>query len=319
MPTEHQPVPIASAETGYYGRPLLKPPVWTWEIPLYMFIGGAGGAAAVIAAVSDWTGQDRTLVRDARWVAALSGPVSAALLISDLGRPERFINMLRVFKPQSAMSVGSWTLAAFSTASGIAAAASVLGGRNGSASPMRATAEISGAASAALGTLLATYTGVLIGATAIPVWNENVKLLPVHFAASGVGSAASLLELLGHRDVALRRLAFGAAAIETLIGAAVEADRSRAQVALREGASGTVTRTGGVLSGPVAMVARASGGGERFQRIAAVCAIAGSVLTRLGWIAAGRRSAHDPGPALRLPFDRVADGARQENIGAAST
>ena len=168
-------------------------------------------------------------------------------------------------------------------------------------------ARTSGTAAAAFGTLLATYTGVLIGATAIPVWNTNVALLPVHFAASGVGAATSMLDLAGHRDVALRRLAFGAAAVETIVGAAVEANRSQAQRPLREGSSGAVTRAGGVLSGPVAMLARAAGGGTRVQRIAAVCAIAGSILTRLGWISAGRRSAHDPGPALQLPAGRVAD------------
>jgi formate-dependent nitrite reductase membrane component NrfD len=100
--------------TTYYDVPLLKPPVWTWEIPAYFFVGGAAGGAAVIGAVAQFTGTNGTLARDARWLAAAGGPVSAALLITDLGRPERFFNMLRVFKPQSAMSVGSWTLAAFS-------------------------------------------------------------------------------------------------------------------------------------------------------------------------------------------------------------
>jgi formate-dependent nitrite reductase membrane component NrfD len=300
MPTEHQPAPIASADTGYYGRPLLKAPVWTWEVPLYLFVGGAGGAAAVIAAVSEWTGQERTLVRDAHWLAAISGPASAALLVSDLGRPERFINMMRVFKPRSAMSVGSWTLLAFSISSSAAALASTLAGRDGHAPAAQAAARITGSASAAFGTLLATYTGVLLGATAIPAWNTNVGLLPVHFAAAGVGSAASVLELLGHRDPALRRLGFGAAAVETLIGAAIESNRSVAQSPLREGASGTITRAGGVLSGPVAMIARGIGRDTRTQRAAAICAIVGSILTRMGWLAAGKRSARDPRPALRL-------------------
>ena len=111
------PFPQASPETGYYGIPLLKEPSWTWEIPLYFFVGGAAGAAAVIGAIADYTGADRKLVRDARWIAAAGSVISPALLIADLGRPERFLAMLRVFKPQSPMSVGVWTLLGFSSGS----------------------------------------------------------------------------------------------------------------------------------------------------------------------------------------------------------
>src|SRR5438477_5891293 len=92
------PFPQATPDTGYYGRPLLKRPVWTWEVPTYFFVGGAAGAAAVIAAVADWAdrdGRDGSLARDAHWMAAIGGPLSAALLTADLGRPDRFINMLR--------------------------------------------------------------------------------------------------------------------------------------------------------------------------------------------------------------------------------
>src|SRR5581483_11139583 len=103
------PFPQASPENGYYHIPLLKQPPWTWEIPLYFFVGGAAGAAAVIGAIADYTGADRQLVTHARWIAAAGSVISPALLISDLGRPERFLAMLRVFKPQSPMSVGVWT------------------------------------------------------------------------------------------------------------------------------------------------------------------------------------------------------------------
>src|SRR5690348_9124715 len=94
------PLPGLTPPREYYGLPLLKPPVWTWEVPAYFFTGGAAGAAAVIAAVAQLAGGRPDLVRDARWVAAAGGAVSPPLLISDLGRPERFLNMLRVFKLQ---------------------------------------------------------------------------------------------------------------------------------------------------------------------------------------------------------------------------
>jgi formate-dependent nitrite reductase membrane component NrfD len=261
----------------YYDVPLLKAPVWTWEVPLYFFVGGAAGGAAIIGSLAEWTGTDGTLARDARWIAAAGGPLSAALLTADLGRPERFLNMLRVFKPQSAMSVGSWTLTAFSASS----TAAVLPPLTAVAAPV----------SAALGAGMLTYTGVLIGATAIPVWNKNVSLLPIHFAASGMGSAAALLTLAGHDEPAVNDIAVAAAAVETLIGAAIERRDGPAMAPLREGGSGWIIRAGGVLSGPVPLLLRVASRKRSWRTAASVSALAGSLLTRLGWIAAGRASA----------------------------
>src|SRR5438132_1676939 len=162
------PFPIASPDTGYYGIPLLKKPSWTWEIPLYFFVGGAAGAAAVVGAIASYTGADRRLVRDARWIAAAGSVLSPALLISDLGRPSRFLNMLRVFKPQSAMSVGAWTLVGFSAGASTAAFAQFLRDRYGPSFPVRVMEQAGQAASLAFGLPFSNYTGVLIGATAIP-------------------------------------------------------------------------------------------------------------------------------------------------------
>lgn len=294
MTTPTMPFPAATATTGYYGVPLLKKPVWTWEVPAYFFVGGAAGAASVIAAVADSIGTDGHLARDARWIAAGGSVVSAALLTSDLGRPERFVNMLRVFKLQSPMSVGSWTLAAFSATATSAAAGFSLARRD-HAGPITALARASGATAAALGTVMTTYTGVLIGATAIPVWNEHVRLLPIHFCASGVASAVALLELAGHDDPALNDIALAAAAVETVIGAAIERRVDPVVAPLREGSSGWLIRAGGVLSGPVPIALRTLGrGSPGLRRLAAVSALAGSLLTRLGWLAAGRASADDP-------------------------
>jgi formate-dependent nitrite reductase membrane component NrfD len=270
----------------YYDVPLLKPPVWTWEVPLYFFVGGAAGAAAIIGSVAEWTRTDGTLARDAKWIAAAGGPLSAALLTADLGRPERFVNMLRVFKPHSAMSVGSWTLTAFSASSTAALAPAIA-----DLPAVRTAATLASGTSAVLGAGMLTYTGVLIGATAIPVWHDNVRLLPIHFAASGVASAAAILTLMGHDEPALNDLALGAAAVETLIGASIETRREPALAPLREGPSGWVIRVGGVLSGPVPLLMRAATRRRNWRTLASVAALAGSLLTRLGWIAAGRASA----------------------------
>src|SRR5204863_7642010 len=97
-------------------------------VPMYFFVGGAAGASAVIGSVA----RDRDLARHAKWIAAVGGAASGALLTADLGRPERFLNMLRVFKLQSPMSVGAWTLTAFSTAAAAAAVVdSIAHDRNG--------------------------------------------------------------------------------------------------------------------------------------------------------------------------------------------
>src|SRR4051812_27965644 len=181
--------------SDYYGQPILKAPVWTWEIPAYFFVGGAAGAAAVVGAVARAAGASDALVSDARWLAAAGGAASPALLISDLGRPERFLNMLRVFKLRSPMSVGAWTLVAFSNAAGAAAFADLVSRKSGGRLPVKVVGDAAEILAAATGLVLSTYTGVLIGATAVPVWSRNVSLLPIHFGASGIGAAVSILEL----------------------------------------------------------------------------------------------------------------------------
>ena len=245
---------------SYHGLPLLKGPVWTWEVPTYFFVGGAAGAAAVLGAAAQLSGADEKLVRDARWIAAIGGALSAPLLISDLGRPERFLNMLRVFKPQSPMSVGSWTVAVFGAGS---AAAVFL--------PGKTLQTLASGVAAASGLVMSTYTGVLIGATAIPVWKEHADILPVDFGASALGSAVALLELRGHRSDALNALGLGAAIYKTL---------PRPRETAARGAPA-------LLSGVVPLVLRLAGA----RKAAAVSTLIGSLLTRFAWVEAGRKSA----------------------------
>ncbi len=282
----------ASTPTGYYGLPQLKGPVWTWEVPAYFFVGGTAGAAAVVGAVARAAGAPSSLVTHARWIAVAGAAASPPLLISDLGRPERFLNMLRVVKLQSPMSVGTWTMVTFSTAAAAAAFADLVSRGRGPSTPVRTIGNAAEIVSAASGLVLATYTGVLIGATAIPVWSRNVGLLPVHFGASGLGAAVSLLEVFGHRSRALSKIAIGAAAVETAIGLRLETRREPALDPLRTGRSGKVTRAGELLSGPVPLALRLLGrGSSNARQLAAVATLIGSVLTRIGWIEAGRESA----------------------------
>jgi len=297
------PFPVASPETGYYGIPLLKQAPWTWEIPTYFFVGGATGSAAMIGAAARWTGRDLELARDCRYVAAVGAIVSSALLIGDLGRPARFLAMLRVFKRQSPMSVGAWTLFGFGTFSTAAALAEWVNGRFDSA-PVRIAGNVAEALSALLGLPLASYTGVLIGASVVPVWNHSVETLPIHFGMTGLNSAVSILELMGHHSRALSMLGMGASTVEILEGAHIEGRKNPVLEPLKRGTSGFLTRLGGALSGPVPLALRLTAAfttGRRARklcRIAAACSIAGSMLTRIGWLRAGQASVKD----ARLPL-----------------
>ena len=198
---------------GYYGQPVVKPPVWTWEIPIYFFIGGLSGMSAVIASAAVLF-HHVDLACAAMWLAAIGVILSSILLIMDLGRPRLFLNMLRVFKHRSPMSMGVWILSVFGAcaAPGLIAlelhAHQVFGGTIDQL--IRVAAGVLVFGSAFFGTLLATYTGVLIGATAIPAWFLHRLLLPIHFGTAGLGSAAGLLELFGHRIAPLNAIGVSA-------------------------------------------------------------------------------------------------------------
>jgi formate-dependent nitrite reductase membrane component NrfD len=168
---------------SYYGRPIVKEPVWQPEIPFYLFTGGVAGGSGVLHGIAKATGNDR-LARSALCIAVAAELVSPVLLVSDLGRPERFLNMLRVFKVTSPMSVGSWVLAASGTATNTAAALELLGVLK----PVKWLSELVAFAS---GPPLATYTGALLANTAIPVWSEARAELPWLFGASAAASAGA--------------------------------------------------------------------------------------------------------------------------------
>jgi hypothetical protein len=238
-------------------------------------------------------------------VAMAGTAVSSALLISDLGRPARFLAMLRVFKKQSPMSVGAWVLAVFGTAAAAAAFAQIADDRFG-LKPVRVLGNIAEGVSAAFGLPFSNYTGVLIGATVIPVWNHNIKTLPIHFGMSGLNSGVSILELLGNEESRpLNVLGIGACAMETYEGYHLEVKRDpRVNAPLKEGMSGWITRAGGVLSGPVPLALRVASlftsrkRSRQLRRAAAWSSIVGSLATREGWVRAGHASAKD----WRLPM-----------------
>ena len=279
---------------GYYGQPVVRPPVWTWEIPIYFFVGGLGGMSAVIA-LSALLFHHLDLARMAMWVAAIASVLSPMLLILDLGRPRLFINMLRVFKPQSAMSMGAWILAGFGMCVVPGLIALELQTSHLFSGPVDqvlvAAAGILIFGSAVFGVLLATYTGVLIGATAIPAWFLHHRLLPIHFGTAGLGSAAALLEFLGHRIAPLNAIGLFAASFETLLLIWLSIDKhGDADRAIHQHRSGWLIRIGAVLTGPFPLVLRFCGA----VPLAAISFLIGALVSRFGWIAVGKVSAQDP-------------------------
>jgi hypothetical protein len=280
---------------SYYGLPALKPPVWTWEVPLYFFIGGIAGVSSCIAFIAHLFGAQPALIRLALWIGLAGAAICPVLLIADLGRPSRFLNMLRVFKLKSPMSMGAWILVAFSGCAFLGVVGTELP-LFGYGSPLISAVGWLGEASGALtGLLLASYTGVLIGATAIPVWLVHRRFLPAHFLTSGLGGAAAVLELCGFLVPATQTLGFTAAGLETIFEVSFEVRKSPADGPLHHGASGIAFRIAGFLEGPAALAIRVLWGSAPAGRCAAaICFLAGAFISRYAWIWAGRVSAKHP-------------------------
>jgi hypothetical protein len=269
---------------SYYSRPILKAPVWTGEIATYFFFGGMAGAAAPFALISELRG-DEALARRA-WLVALAGvAASPPLLISDLGRPERFHHMMRVLKPTSPMSVGSWILGASSTAIGLATARSVLGWfpRLGRAA----------GATAVLGPALSTYTAVLVADTAIPAWHEARRELPFVFAAGSAMSAGSAVALAGG-GAAARRLALAGAAGELAATTAMERRLGELGEPYREGEAGRFARAAKAMTAAGGLVMALRGRCRAGRMAGAGLMLAGAMATRWSVYKAGFQSAADP-------------------------
>jgi formate-dependent nitrite reductase membrane component NrfD len=291
-------VPSRQSQTSpsYYDHPMLKQPVWIWSIPAYFYVGGVAGVGATLGAAAQLMAPEsmRSLVVRARWVATVGGAVSAALLIHDLGRPERFLNMLRVFRISSPMSMGSWILATFSSAAG-AAALLPHGPR-----VLRPLGEAGGLIAGLLGLGLSGYTGVLISQTAVPVWRESYRTNPILFLASGTAAAASFFEFfhLNEREArAVERFAFMGKIIELSAALVLEAEANRVSRVgrpLKEGFSGFLWNAAklATIAGILVSVLPGKSRGKRF--VSGLLGSAASLLVRFGIFYAGKASARDP-------------------------
>jgi Polysulphide reductase, NrfD len=197
--------------------PMLHAPVWTWEVPVYFWFGGMAAGSSFIAVACDLAGDHRS-AKIARGVSLAALLPCPPLLVLDLGRPERFYNMLRIFKVRSPMSMGSWCLSAFGGLLAGAVGADLLGWHR--------TARTMGVATAAAGTYLGSYTGVLLASTAVPVWGRSRSFLGPIFISTATLTGASTTRLVlalsgmpaNHATrAALGRVEDGAMAAELLL------------------------------------------------------------------------------------------------------
>ncbi|HYO53259.1 NrfD/PsrC family molybdoenzyme membrane anchor subunit [Archangium sp.] len=290
------PSGVPGEAPSYYGQPAIKEPVWIWSIPLYFYVGGVAGAASVLGAAADAIGGKRLegLGRRCRWVGTVGDIVSSGLLIHDLGRPERFLNMLRVFRPTSPMSVGSWVL----VGSGAMNTASLLfAGRRGW---LGRAGEGAAVAAGLLGLPLAGYTAVLLANTAVPIWQATRKSLPLLFMSSAVAGAGSLLELLPHsrRDAKVLHLFSTMGKVgELMASVAVQHEASRLEVLerpLKHGPTGRLWKTARVCTA-ASLALGLWPGRTRWMKVAgALLGTAGALATRFAVFRAGKASASDP-------------------------
>ena len=292
---------------SYYGRPIIKEPVWTWEVPWYFFAGGLAGASASLGLAARLAGNDR-LARSAFSVSGAGVMAGLPLLVSDLGRPERFPYMLRMFKVTSPLSVGSWILAVMGPAAVGAAVADRLGifPRLG-----RAAEAVAGL----LGPALATYTGTLVADTAVPVWHEAGRELPFVFAGSAAASAgAAALLLTPPADAGpARRLVVTGALLE--LGAAQAMERRLGDLVgepYHQGPAGRLARLAkACTAGGAGLVAL---GGRRRRAVTAAGAalvLAGSACERWAVYKAGFQSARDPRYIVEPQRARMAERERE--------
>jgi formate-dependent nitrite reductase membrane component NrfD len=291
---------------SYYGLPVLNKPVWqAREIAGYLFLGGLAGASSAVALGADLTGRP-ALARGAKAGAAGAAVLSLAALIKDLGRPARFLHMLRVFKPTSPMSVGTWILAGYAPAA-LAAAASDLSGML----PGVGMAATGGAA--ILGPAVASYTGVLVADTAIPAWHDAYRELPFLFVSSAAAAAAGLGLACAADDESapvryLAAVAGGAElAAETLLEHRLEPVVRRAY---EQGTAGTLLRAAHVLTVLGVAAAAASARSRPFRFVAAAALLTGSACTRFGVFHAGVASAEDPAATIEPQRARANERGR---------
>lgn len=321
----HREAPaVPDAEfSSYYGRPIIKPVPWKHEIPAYLFLGGVAAGSGIIATGAAATGRD-LLRRNSRLTAMVGVAVSGGLLVADLGRPERFLNMMRTVKLTSPMSVGSWILSGYAAFAGLTTASEVVrllprtdrGGLAPVAGLLRVADPPASVGQALFGPPLAAYTAVLLSDTVTPVWFEARRHLPFVFVGSAALASAGVQLVLTPvaQTGPARRLALIGVVTDLIAMHRLEEHLEDLELdePVRSGHGGAKLRLAKALTiagGLGTLLA----GRSRTLAVASGLALAGaSALTRFGMVEAGIESARDPrftvGPQRRRLEERRAAG-----------
>ena len=287
---------MTAADVTYYDRPVLKPPVWIWTIPAYFFVGGVAGAAMTMGLAVQVAGGPRMRRFDerCRWIGAIGGGVGTVLLIADLGRKARFLAMLRVLRPSSPMSIGSWVLA---LATPLSAGSALLTMTRGG---LRYVGYVAGMGAGVLGMPLATYTAVLLSNSAVPVWLSTRRTLPLLFGASSAASLASVLELMPLRSrerAIVHRFGLAGRVAELAASEAVEREacaNSQVGLPLRRGVSSALWKAAKILT-VASLALTAIPWKRKTPRMAgAICGVLGGLAVRFAIFHAGKVSSLDP-------------------------
>lgn len=303
---------VNDAEATYYDRPMVKPSVWSIDVPLYYYLGGAAGAAMTLGAALQFAARCenqppglRKLAVRCHWIGIIGSTAGAGLLIHDLGRPARFLYMLRVFRPTSPMNMGVWILSA-------AAPGAILTGllinRRGFLGQL---GEVSGYIAGLFGAALATYTGVLVSNTVLPIWQESRRWMPVLFAGSAAATTASLLDI-AYEDQAARRVTyvFGAAGRLTELVAAQRVEHLASAIPavgepFRRGPASLLWKAAGVLTAASLAISLIPPKSRNWRRIAGVLGAAGSLCLRFAVHDLGNASARDPRATIQQQRNRL--------------
>ena len=286
--------------TSYYGRPVVKASPWEADIPAYLFTGGLAAGSSLLAAGADLTG--RPMLRRAGRLTALGAlGVSMVALVHDLGRPSRFLNMLRTVKLTSPMSVGTWILSLYGPFAGAAAAAEALEMLPGVRlpAPLRLLVALGRPAGLVAGLTappVAAYTAVLLSDTATPSWHEAYRELPFVFVGSAAAASGGMGMLAAPVAEAgpARRMALGGAIAELVMEHRMEQSMGITAEPLHEGRGGTLMKAAKVLTVAGAAGSLLAGRSRAVAVVSGAALMAGSACTRFGVFEAGQASARDP-------------------------
>ncbi|HWG94603.1 MAG TPA: NrfD/PsrC family molybdoenzyme membrane anchor subunit [Mycobacteriales bacterium] len=284
--------------TSYYGRPVVKPTPWEHDIPAYLFMGGVAAGSSLLSAGADLTGRP-VLRRRGRLAALFALTVSMVALVKDLGRPERFHHMLRVVKPTSPMSVGTWLLTLYGPFAGLAAVSELVPRRLRRTLPGRllgAAARPAGLTAAVVAPTVASYTAVLLSNTSTPTWHDAHEHLPFVFvgSASAASGGFGLLAAPLSESGPARRLAVGGALLELAVEHRMERAMGLTAEPLHEGHAGRLMRASKALTAAGAVGALVSGRSRVLSAVSGAALLAGSACLRFGVFDAGQESARDP-------------------------